>query len=59
MKLRGRFTLTLALAGLVPIALAAIITTRVIASSYKERYQADRAASEVKLQGELAVSSVA
>jgi signal transduction histidine kinase len=54
MKLRGRFTLTLALAGLVPIALAAVITTRVVASSYKERYQADRAASELKLQGELA-----
>ncbi len=54
MKLRGRFTLTLALAGLVPIVLAAVVTARVIASSYRERYQADRAASELKLQGELA-----
>jgi signal transduction histidine kinase len=53
MKLRGRFTLTLALAGLVPIVLAAVVTTRVIASSYRERYQADRAASELKLEGEL------
>jgi signal transduction histidine kinase len=52
-KLRGRFTLTLALAALVPIVLAAVITTRVIAASYRERYQADRAASELKLQGEL------
>jgi two-component system, NtrC family, nitrogen regulation sensor histidine kinase NtrY len=54
MKLRGRFTLTLALAALVPIVLAAVITTRVIAASYRERYQADRAATELKLQGELA-----
>ena len=53
MKLRGRFTLTLALAGLVPIVLAAVVTARVIASSYRERYQTDRAASELKLQGEL------
>jgi len=54
MKLRGRFTLTLALASLVPIVLAAVITAQVIASSYRERYQEDRAASELKLQGELA-----
>ncbi len=54
MKLRGRFTFTLAIASLVPIVLAAVITTRVIASSYRERYRADRAASELKLQGELA-----
>jgi len=53
-KLRGRFTLTLALAGLVPIALAAIVTAQTIATSYRSRYQADRAASELKLQGELA-----
>lgn len=54
MKLRGRFTLTLALAGLVPIVLAAVVTSQVIANSYRKRYQADRAASELKLQGELA-----
>ncbi len=54
MKLRGRFTLTLALAALVPIVLAAVVTTRVIAVSYRERYQADRAATELKLDGEIA-----
>ena len=42
MKLRGRFTLTLALAALVPIAVAAVITTRVIASSSREDYAATR-----------------
>lgn len=54
MKLRGRFTLTLALAALVPIALAAVVTTRVIASSYRERYAADRAATQQTLKRELA-----
>ena len=42
MKLRGRFTLTLALAALVPIAVAAIVTRRVIASSYRSDYEATR-----------------
>jgi signal transduction histidine kinase len=53
-KLRGRFTLTLALAALVPIALAAVVTARVIASSYRERYAADRAATRQTLERELA-----
>ncbi len=53
MKLRGRFTLTLALAALVPIAVAAVVTTRVIASSYRERYAADRAATQSTLRREL------
>jgi signal transduction histidine kinase len=52
-KLRGRFTLTLALAALVPIAVAAVVTTRVIIVSYRERYAADRAATEQSLQHEL------
>jgi signal transduction histidine kinase len=52
-KLRGRFTLTLARASLVPIVRAAVITAGVIATSYRERYAEDRAASELKLDGEL------
>jgi two-component system, NtrC family, nitrogen regulation sensor histidine kinase NtrY len=52
-KLRGRFTLTLALAALAPIVLAAVVTARVIATSYRERYQSDRASAELKLQGEI------
>ncbi|HUS33593.1 MAG TPA: ATP-binding protein [Kofleriaceae bacterium] len=54
MKLRGRFTLTLALAALVPITVAAVVTTRVIAASYKNRYAADRAATQQTLGRELA-----
>jgi signal transduction histidine kinase len=54
MKLRGRFTLTLALAALVPITVAAVVTTRVIAASYKNRYAADRAARQQTLGRELA-----
>ncbi len=42
MKLRGRFTLTLALAALLPIAVAAVVTTRVLASSYRDDYAAQR-----------------
>ncbi|HEX5062913.1 MAG TPA: ATP-binding protein [Kofleriaceae bacterium] len=42
MKLRGRFTLTLALAALVPISVAAVVTTQVIASRERGRYKADR-----------------
>jgi signal transduction histidine kinase len=53
MKLRGRFTLTLALAALVPIALAAIITTRVIASRSREDYQQERRNVEKRLQLEI------
>jgi signal transduction histidine kinase len=39
-KLRGRFTLALALAALVPIGVAAIVTTQVIANSYHDDYKA-------------------
>jgi signal transduction histidine kinase len=53
-KLRGRFTLTLVLAALVPIALAAVITTRVIASRTREDYETNRRTVEEKLQRELA-----
>ena len=53
MKLRGRFTLTLALAALVPIALAAIITTRVIANRSREDYEQTRHNVEKRLQEEI------
>jgi signal transduction histidine kinase len=52
-KLRGRFTLTLALAALVPISVAAVVTTRVIATSYQERYRADKIEAEQTLEREL------
>ncbi|HEX4453976.1 MAG TPA: ATP-binding protein [Kofleriaceae bacterium] len=42
MKLRGRFTVTLALAALVPITIAAVVTTRVIAAKLREDYHARR-----------------
>ncbi|MGN6106747.1 MAG: ATP-binding protein [Kofleriaceae bacterium] len=39
MKLRGRFTLTLALAALVPISVAAVVTRQVIADSARSEYE--------------------
>ena len=42
MKLRGRFTVTLAFAALVPITIAAVITTRVLASKWRDNYIAQR-----------------
>ncbi len=53
MKLRGRFTLTLALAALVPITVAAVVTTRVIADRERERYESDRTDAEATLEREL------
>jgi signal transduction histidine kinase len=52
-KLRGRFTLALALAALVPISVAAVVTREVIARRYRANYQADRSRAETKLQGEI------
>src|SRR5205823_10257787 len=49
----GRFTLTLALAALVPISLAAFVATRVVATSYREDYEATRASTEQVLDREL------
>ena len=43
MKLRGRFTLTLAIAALVPITVAAVVTRTVIASSKRADYDSERA----------------
>jgi len=53
MRLRGRFTLTLAVAALVPIALAAVITTRVISSRARADYEANRSDVEKNLRAEL------
>jgi two-component system, NtrC family, nitrogen regulation sensor histidine kinase NtrY len=53
MKLRGRFTLTLALAALAPIAVAAVVTTQVITRDMRARHAADRAAAEQAVRREL------
>lgn len=50
MKLRGRFTLTLALAALVPIGVAAVVTRQVIADSYREDYAARRNSAQTELE---------
>ena len=54
MTLRARFTLTLALAAFVPISVAAIITTQVVAHSYREDYEASKRAAEQAVQREIA-----
>ena len=53
MKLRGRFTLTLALAALVPISIAAVVTTRVIATKLRDDYRAKSAQAKQDVQSEL------
>jgi signal transduction histidine kinase len=52
-KLRGRFTLTLGLAALVPIAIAAFVTRQVIARSYRADYESDRNFALTRAQREL------
>jgi two-component system nitrogen regulation sensor histidine kinase NtrY len=52
-KLRGRFTLTLALAALVPITVAAVVYARVTANHERERFAIDRAQAEATLDREL------
>ncbi len=54
MKLRGRFTLTLALAALVPIAVAAVVTRQVIAHSYRTSYEDTRRNVEAAMQANIA-----
>ena len=54
MKLRGRFTLTLALAALVPISVAAFVTTRVIAETYRSEYKETRRTVEDLIDREIA-----
>ncbi|MCA9678336.1 MAG: HAMP domain-containing protein [Kofleriaceae bacterium] len=53
MKLRGRFTLWFALAALVPIALAAVVTRYVVARSYRREYERTRIAAEQALRREV------
>jgi two-component system, NtrC family, nitrogen regulation sensor histidine kinase NtrY len=53
MKLRGRFTLALALAALVPITVAAVVTRQVIADSYRDDYLQRRSAEEVQIRSEV------
>ncbi len=53
MKLRGRFTLSLALAALVPISVAAIVTRTVVASSSRAGYEEDRRTAELAIHREL------
>jgi hypothetical protein len=52
-KLRGRFTLSLALAALVPISVAAIVTRQVIASSSRAGYEEDRSTAERAIHDQL------
>ena len=54
MKLRGRFTVTLALAALVPITLAAVITTRSYANKLHTDYIGKREQSAAVVKRELA-----
>ena len=53
MKLRGRFVLTLALAALVPIAVAAVVTTHVIVASSREDYDATRTQTQEAVDREV------
>ena len=53
MKLRGRFTLSLALAALVPITVAAVVTRQMIAKSYRETYVEQRRSAEEAMNREL------
>ncbi len=54
MRLRGRFTLWFALAALVPIAVAALVTREVVARSFRNDYQRTRGAAETAMRHELA-----
>src|SRR4051812_21917807 len=49
-KLRGRFTLALALAALVPIAVAAVVTRQVIATYYQTDYEDRRRAAALQVK---------
>ena len=53
MKLSGRFTLTLALAALVPIVVAAVVTREVIASRERGRYAAEQNRAKEELDRQL------
>ena len=53
MKLRGRFTLALALAALVPISVAAVVTRQVIAASLRSDYQKRRLSAQAAIESEV------
>jgi signal transduction histidine kinase len=53
MKLRGRFTLSLALAALLPITVAAVVTRQVIADSYQATYLELRRSAEDSMNREI------
>ena len=53
MRLRARFTLWFAVAALVPIAIAALVTREVLARSYRNEYDRTRGVAEVVMRGEL------
>ena len=52
MKLRGRFTLWFAIAALLPIAIAALVTRAVLARSYRADHDRTRTAAEETVRGE-------
>jgi two-component system nitrogen regulation sensor histidine kinase NtrY len=53
MKLRGRFTLALALAALVPISVAAVVTRQVIAERYRTEYTDRRKGAQELVEREV------
>ena len=53
MKLRGRFTLALALAALAPISLAAVVTRQVIAARYRADYEHSRDSARKRMDGDV------
>jgi signal transduction histidine kinase len=53
MKLRGRFTLALALAALVPISVAAVVIRQVIAASYRSEYDKRRTSAQTAVTSEV------
>jgi signal transduction histidine kinase len=52
-RLRARFTLWFAIAALVPIAIAALVTREVLARSYRNEYVRTREVADAVLRGEL------
>jgi signal transduction histidine kinase len=53
-KLKGRFTFGFALAALVPIAVAAVVTRQVVSQSLLDEYEATRTAAEQTVRREIA-----
>ena len=53
MQLRGRFSLWFALAALVPIAVAAMVTRHLLAKSYREEHERSRIDAQTQVQREI------